>query len=114
MTVQQLNRHPLNQAARQRLSREGERPGPGRRLMYLLDLAHLGLLDHEGEPPDPLSPQSKVLADWSASPLLQRSALAELDGLLEPQAVLSEPLPDLSKQVVECLQQAGTGKPGLP
>jgi hypothetical protein len=105
-TVQQLNRHPLNQAARRRLLREHGQQLPHR--MHLLSLAHHGLEDAQGDPLEGDHPARKPLEDYSLSPRLQASALANLQGALDPSEVDGNPLSEVASRISECLKSAGT------
>ncbi len=104
MNVQQLNLHPLNQAALKRLRAEGYSPDP--KLLHLLDLAYLGLVGEDGEPPDPFSPLAKALGDWSQGCQLQEAALSHLENSISPNDVEHANLDDLADQVVTTLQGA--------
>ena len=95
--VRELNKHPLNQAALQRLHQLGD--GPDQHLPALLHLAVLGLSDQEtGEP----SQAAVRLSGFQRTP---RAAmrLVEQDSYLDPQEVLSLPLTQLADRVNEAL-----------
>ena len=106
MNVQQLkelNRHPLNQAALLRLNQQGGASQPN--LMHVLELAHLGALDPQGEAPDPLSPAGKVLADWGRPDSgRQAAALQHLEANLPAEWVERANLDRISSLVVDTLK----------
>jgi hypothetical protein len=97
---------PLNQAALQRLQREGQHPLPG--ACPLLDLGQLGQLDAQGQAPDPLSPEAEALADWDAHPKLQQEAVRLLSENLTPEDLLTKPLPELADLMIATLRGAMT------
>lgn len=105
MTVQQLNQHPLNRAALQRLRREGGQYS--QRCMHILSLAEFGLesplVELEGEPAEDDDPRRLVIQSFSRHPLLQRDALAYLIDCLEPEEVLAKPLGEVADRVGACL-----------
>ena len=104
--LQELNAHPLNQAALRRLNREAGGPALSH-LMHVLELAHLGSLDSEGEPPAPDSGAGKVLGDWGRpDSRRQAAALQELEGNLEPEWVEEANLDRISSLVVDTLRGA--------
>jgi len=105
--LNQLNQHPLNQAALNRLRAAGSGPDPD--LMHLLNLAHLGSLDQEGEPPEPDGPVGKVLADWGRPDSgRQAAALAELENSLTPDWVERANLDRITDQVANTLRGASS------
>ena len=104
MTVQALNNHPLNQAALRRLRQEGLPHHPDR-LAHVLQLADLGLEGEDHQPAEDSDPRRKAVQDWEASPRLQQSALLVLQDQVDPQQVLSQPLPLLSDHLAACLRQ---------
>lgn len=70
--LHQLNQHPLNQAALRRLQAEGHRPLPGQ--LHLLDLAHLGLQQADGDLEDE---DQNLLGDWQEHPESSLRALEQ-------------------------------------
>jgi hypothetical protein len=100
MTIKELNEHPLNQAALERLSKEHGDTDP--RLIHLLSLAYLGMPDDL----DPFSTEGKTLRDWSAGRNLQAAALENLDCAVEADEILESPLKDLAEQIVGTLTAA--------
>ena len=104
MTVQQLNQHPLNQAALRRLRQEGGEQHPLR--LHLLSLAQFGLEDQAGEPLPGDDPLRKPLEDFSLSREHQQSALDHLQEAFDPSQVLNRPLRQLSQDISLCLRGA--------
>ncbi len=108
MNLQQLNKHPLNQAALRRLRQE--RLGnlyP--RQMPILQLARHGLQDNQGNQPQEWDRRQKALEDYSLSPVLQEAALGYLNQAVSPEEVNRKPLPELANQVGEALRKTLRG-----
>ena len=103
--LKELNQHPLNQSALRRLNQQGG--ASQKNLMHLLELAHLGALDDQGEPPDPQSVPGKVLADWGRpNSGRQAAALQQLEANLTPEWV-DQANPDrISSLIVDTLKGA--------
>lgn len=115
MTIAQLNEHPLNRAALERLVKE-HRDGDAD-LMHLFSLTYVALLDENGEPPDPFSHEGKILRDWTAGRNLQAAALVAIEGALEPEDIKNVPLTEFADCIISTLwgeQCAGEDSNGFP
>lgn len=104
--VAELNRHPLNQAALARLRAERAVEEPHR--IHLLSLAFAGLVDAEGESPDPHSPELQTLETASQTVATQRGALRHLADELTPENLQADPLPELAEAVWRSLHNLGS------
>ena len=109
MTVQRLNEHPLNRAALRRLRQEQAQADP--RSLHLLSLAQAGLQDRESNPLEGDDPARLRLADYDRGVLLQQSALSILEGALEPEEVLRDPLPQLAERISQSLRAVTPDSP---
>jgi len=98
MTVQELNRQPLNRAAALRLEQERETPDP--EWLHLLQLAALGL-GEAGE-------ESQQVTHLSGFNRAAKAAmrLLESETELTPEEVISLPLPQLSDLILHALTPA--------
>jgi hypothetical protein len=96
MTVEDLNKLPLNQAALARLKAEGLPPDP--RHAHLLTLAQFGLEDDHSEPADEQDPRRLTLA-FFLTVGQQAFAVRYLEADIEPEDVLDQPLPQLADDV---------------
>lgn len=104
--VAELNRHPLNQAALARLRAERAVEEPNR--IHLLSLALAGLVDAEGESPDPHSPELQTLETASQTVATQRGALRHLAEDLAPENLAADPLPELAEAIWRPLANLGS------
>ena len=95
MTVQELNRQPLNRAAALRL--EQERQGSNPEVLHLLELAALASAP-DGDP----SQESIRLLGFNRSPQAAMRLL-ESESELSPEEVISLPLPELLDRVSHAL-----------
>jgi len=103
MSINDLNRHPLNEAALFRLQKENQDPDSD--LIHLLSLAYIGMTQDE-DGVDPFSPEGKILRDWTAGRNLQAAALENLEDAVSLEEIQKLPLPQLAEQIVGTLQAA--------
>lgn len=102
--LSQLNQHPLNQAALERLTQEARRPTHSQ--CHLLDLAHLASAPPEDAEEREDAQAEQMLGAWGQSMASQKVGISLLEGGLSPEEVMEMPLPTLAQVIVETLQTA--------